>query len=483
MVSRTNKFLKGVTIQTIFTVLLGGIEILVFSILSRLLSRIDFGYFATVSAIFTIFKSLSDAGLGSAIIHRKELTSKFISTALVLSLFISVLLYLILYTLSPILSNLIADNTICTPLRVMGCVIIFNSLCSIGNALLIKSLKFKVLGTIQLIAYILGGFVGILAAYYDRGFMSVIYLHLIQSLVHFVIVFIYNLKNIKFRIYFQYIKDIMSYGGWLTLSMILNNISQQIDKLLIPRLLSVEILGSYNRPAGFITTITTKFNGVFDTVLFPILSQIQDERQKIKEVTQRTVVLLNNLYSIICLVLFVNAHLIIIIFFGEEWIDLVPILKILSLNVLFLSNGRLADCYFRSLGLVKLGFQLRLVSLILSVLFVAVGSNWSIYGVSYSFLLSNMIIFLLKWFFLVKKINISFIEFIRDLIKGLRPFLILFILTASFGQYINHNICVEFLYFFYFSLVTIVLYIFFPKWVGEEYINNIYPIIKRFLHV
>ena len=70
--SNTQKVVKGISSQTIVTLLLGVEAILYFSVMSRLLSREDFGFFAAITAITTVFSSFSDAGIGSALIQQKE---------------------------------------------------------------------------------------------------------------------------------------------------------------------------------------------------------------------------------------------------------------------------------------------------------------------------------------------------------------------------------------------------------------------------
>ena len=76
-----DKTIKGLSAQTIVTILSGIIEILVFSIMSRILSKADFGYYAALNSIFVIFQSLSEAGIGAAIIQKKEITNNYINTA------------------------------------------------------------------------------------------------------------------------------------------------------------------------------------------------------------------------------------------------------------------------------------------------------------------------------------------------------------------------------------------------------------------
>ena len=62
--SSTQKALRGVSSQTLVTIVLGFVEMVGFSLISRLLSKDDFGYYAAISAISVVFSCFADAGIG-----------------------------------------------------------------------------------------------------------------------------------------------------------------------------------------------------------------------------------------------------------------------------------------------------------------------------------------------------------------------------------------------------------------------------------
>ena len=107
MSSNTQKAVKGLSSQTIVTIAFGVVEIVSFSIMSRLLTKEDFGLFAAVSAIIVVFSSISEAGLGAAIVQRKNLDKRFTNNVFSLSLIMGLVLTLLLVFLSGVLSTAI----------------------------------------------------------------------------------------------------------------------------------------------------------------------------------------------------------------------------------------------------------------------------------------------------------------------------------------------------------------------------------------
>ena len=61
--------------QTLVTIVLGLVEIVSFSIMSRLFTQEDFGYYAAITAITGVFTTFSETGIGSAIVQQKEISS------------------------------------------------------------------------------------------------------------------------------------------------------------------------------------------------------------------------------------------------------------------------------------------------------------------------------------------------------------------------------------------------------------------------
>ena len=138
MESTSNKIFRGLSTQTIITVSLGILELVVFSIMSRLLTKSDFGYYAAITGITFIFNSISNAGIGSALIQKSGINDIYMSTAFTLSLLISFSFAVIYFFLSPLLALTILDESMILPLELLSMTLLFWSISSYGNCMLIK---------------------------------------------------------------------------------------------------------------------------------------------------------------------------------------------------------------------------------------------------------------------------------------------------------------------------------------------------------
>lgn len=476
--NKTNTLFKGLSTQTLVTIVMGVLEITYFAIMSRLLTQSDFGYFAAISGIMAICMSLSDAGLGSAVIQKKGASERHVSTAFSLSCILGGLFSALLFLLSPNIANLIADDTLTLPLRVMSSTIFMHSLISVGNALLYRKLNFKRIGINSVSAYFLSSCIGIILACNGFGLMSIVFANIFYSVFVLIFLFGFCVKFPRWGIYKEEGKGIISFGGWLTIGVILNNISHQLDKLVLSKWLSVEALGAYNRPAGFVSTISTKINGIFDTVLFPMLADMQDDKEKVKSVFIRAVSLLNSFSVILAITFFFNAELIITIFFGNEWLNVIPIMRIVSLSVIFNIDGRLVDCFFRSLNYVKTGTELRFLGVFLTLTCLYIGAQQGIMGVAWGLFISNVSLIVIKMIVLCIKIKAKLLEMLKCWLIAWKPAVIPGVLGIVYLS-LPHSTIINLIFAVTYGIIILLEFVFLPKMISKEYCLTVYPMVKK----
>ena len=471
---RTNTFFKGLSVQTIVTIVMGMMEMVLFALFSRLLSKSDFGYFAAMMGVIAICRSVADAGLGSAIIQKKDATDRFVSTAFTLSISIGVAFSVLVFFLAPVLARLVADDYLSMPLRIMSASFVLNSFISVGYAQLYRQLKFKRVGLIRCISYLMAGIVGIVLALKGFGLYSIVAYTLLESLFAVIILYSTSVRIPKIEFSRSDSKGIIHFGGWLTLSVILNNITHQMDKVVTSKLISVEALGSYNRPAGFVSNLTSRITGIFDNVLFPMLSDLQDQKERVIGIFYKSVSLLNSISAVLSVVFFFNAELIITVFFGQKWMDLVPIMRIVSISVLFNVDGQLVDCFFRSLNYVKTGFFIRLIAAIVTLAAIVIGAQFGIKGLAVGLVVSNVAIILIKIITLTVKVHANLRQVCVAWLKAWKPVLPL-LLVGIVSLFVENSLVKYISVAVVFSVIIFVEFALVPKMVSDAYTQIVYP--------
>lgn len=351
---------------------------------------------------------------------------------------------------------------------------VLNSLISVGNAQLYRQLKFKRVGVIRCVSYLAAGVIGILLALKGFGLYAIVAYTLLESVFAILLLYITSVKVPKLSYSKSDSKGIIHFGGWLTFGVILNNLTRQLDKIITSKLISVEALGSYNRPAGFVSNLTSRITGIFDNVLFPMLSDLQNQKDRVLGIFYKAISLLNSFSAVLSVVFFFNAELIITVFFGKNWLDLVPIMRIVSISVLFNVDGQLVDCFFRSLNFVKTGFYLRFLAAIITLVSIVIGAQYGITGLAVGLVVSNVTMILIKILTLSYKVKANLMEVVKSWLSAWKPVLPLFVIgIASF--FIESSLAKYLVLATVFAIIIIVEFIFCPQMVSLSYKQIVYP--------
>ena len=472
--SNTSKTIRGMSSQTLVTIVLGVVEVVSFSIMSRLLTQEDFGYYAAITAITAVFASFSETGIGSAIVQQKALTKRFVNNAFTISLIFGSFISLLLLILAAPISRSVADESMRTPLMLMSGTLLLNCLTSVNTSIMHRRLEFLRLGSIRLLSLVVTTLVAIYLAYKGYGYYAILTKAILTSVITFALSLFFCRTRFGITLDGQTFRKIFSFSGWLMASVLFRNLAHQVDRLLMPRLLSVTSLGAYNRPKDFVEQISSRVSGIFDSALFPVLSGIQDNRVSLNSAYNRSMYVMNMFSLLLTLAFIFNSDLLIRIFFGEQWLHLRPVMIVVSTSILFNFDGRLADCYLRSLGMTKQQFFFRVFETILNIVGVLIGFHWDIIGVAVSVVTTNAITKLIKVFFVGLQVDMKPHKTFSIILSSWRYAIVLFpicllsyvLLPFSWGGDIIMAIV--------FTLSTAIVFLLMPHFVGQQYEDEIF---------
>ena len=475
--SNTSKALKGMSSQTIVTIVLGLVDIVSFGIMSRLLTQEDFGYYAAITAITTVFASFSETGLGSAIIQRKNITDKFVNNAYTLSLIFGITIAAILVALSKPLSVGLVDESLIIPLMLMSITLLFHNIISVNTSIMYRRHEFVQVGMINLVSLVITTIVAILLAYMGLGYYAILTKAVLATIITLVLSHIGAKTKFRLQLDFETVKSIFGFSGWLMISVFFRNLAQQLDRLLMSNMLSVNSLGAYNRPKEFIIQISSKINGIFDTALFPVLSGIQDDIEAVKRAYLRSFYYMNIFAIVLSLAFVFNSELIIRVFFGEKWMSILLTMQILSCMLVFNVDARLADCYLRSLGWTKQQFYFRVIEVVAQLIGILIGGHYGINGIAVSVVLVNILTIAAKNYYITKRLGIDTFKVIKTILKSWKVSYLTLPVLIILQCLLPHHLLGNVINAFIFCLLYLFAFVVYPNMIGSMYKNEVYPTI------
>jgi PST family polysaccharide transporter/lipopolysaccharide exporter len=123
---------------------------------------------------------------------------------------------------------------------------------------------------------------------------------------------------------------ILSRGKWVTGFGLLDYLFTQTDNIVVGKLLGETSLGVYQYAYKISTTPVSEIVDVFYRATFPIFSQMSNSGKNLRKAVIKTVITVNLMTIGLGLTIWLFARPIILILFGSNWLEAVPILQILA---------------------------------------------------------------------------------------------------------------------------------------------------------
>ncbi|GAB3203701.1 PST family polysaccharide transporter [Pontibacter aydingkolensis] len=299
--------------------------------LARLLGPEAYGLVGMIT-VFSGFANLFvDFGFGSAIIYDQNLTNKKTSSVFWFNLAIGLFIYLIFYSLSPLLAEFYKEPKLINLTRVVTLSLLINSLAGIPNTLLSKNIDFKLKIVVAWVATFLSYGVAFWMAYNNWGVWSLVFQGIIFSVIN--LMFVWKIAKWRPMFYFSWneISGLFSYGSGIVGTNMLGYLTRNLDNLLIGKFIGNASLGIYTRSYSLMMLPISNVTSVFGKVLFPAFSIIQDDKDKIAFHYLKVIKFIALVTFPLMVGLFTVAEEFVLLVLGVKWIEAIPIIKMLSI--------------------------------------------------------------------------------------------------------------------------------------------------------
>ncbi len=415
------KAIYGVKWITVSTATLALSALLKISILARYLDTSDFGLMALVMFVMGFMSLFMDMGLSSAILHVQNIKKKEYASLYWLNTFFSILLFLIIYLISPLISNFYSEIELKELIRLMGISLILSTLGRQFKTILEKELMFKKIAIVEMVSAIFSLILAIFLAMLDYGIYALVYSALMQYFTSNFIFFIIGIKKKQLSFHFNYIetKPFLRIGVFQVGSQIVNYFNRDLDILIVGKFFGSELLGGYSLAKQLVFRPAQVLNPIFTKVASPILSRIQKNRNKLKS---NYLMLLNIVATInmpIYLGVLVLAPWIVSVLYGSGYESIVILVRILSVYMVFRAIGNPAGSLLIATGRTDLGFYWNLITLTVLPIAIFIGAQFSIEMVATLITVAMAVLLLPSWYFLIYKlIGAKLNEFLISLIPN-----------------------------------------------------------------
>lgn len=410
-----NKIFSGLLWKFGERILAQGVSFAVSVVLSRLLLPNDYGTVAIVLIFINIANVFVTSGFSTALVQNKEANDVDFSTNFFCSLGMSIIVYGIMFIISPFIADFYEMPELVLIIRVFSLRIPLSAFSAIQHAYVERHMLFKRYFFSTLFGTLVSGVVGIYLAYKGAGVWALIAQYFTNTIIDIlVLLFTIDWKpQLVFSV--ESAKKMVGYGSKILLADLSGTFFDQLRGLIIGKIYTSSDLAYYNKGNQLPNLITTNVSASIMTVLFPAISNISDDNERVKELTRKATktmayIIMPMLFGLACV-----SKPLIILLFTEKWTQTIPYIQILSIACAVGMIGSVSLQTVKAVGRSDIILKIEFIKKPVYLFLLIIGAMISPFAVSVTMLIYNLFSSMVNSFQLSKVIGYSVKQQLYDL--------------------------------------------------------------------
>ena len=399
-------------------------------VLARILTPEDYGTIALITVFTTILNVFVDSGLGSALVQKKDADNVDFSTVFYTNVIFCIILYAILFFVSPLIADFYKRQELTAVIRVLGITILISGVKNIQQSYVSKTLQFKKFFFATLVGTVIAAIVGVWMAYHGFGVWALVAQQITNLSIDTILLWITVKWYPNFVFSFERLKGLFSFGWKLLVSALIDTTYNNLRQLIIGKKYTSEDLAFYNKGNLFPFAIVSNVDNAINNVLLPVMSQEQDDKAKVKQMTRRAIKTSTYCISPLLMGLAACAPAVVHILLTDKWLPCIPYLRIFCITYMFWPVHTTNLTAISSLGRSDLFLKLEIIKKIMG-LTILVSTMW--FGVmimAYSLLLMDVLGQIINSWPNKRLINYIYLEQLKDILPGIGTAVVMGLLVS-----------------------------------------------------
>lgn len=417
-----SKSIRGAKLTGISLFVSSVLRLLQTLILSRLLSKEEFGIMG-ISMIFISFSEMFlDLGMSAGVLHRKDISNKEYSSIFWANMMMGGCVFLCLIILSPFISRYYHIDALLGVITLIGSSLVFSSVSKLSRTIQQKNMQFGFISLVDIVSVFISFLSSIVFAYFDFGVYSLVYSLLLSSFLVSAF-YLYRIVTLD-RIVLSHfnVSDLNPYlkiGVYQVGSSILDFFSREMDMMIISSSYSLSTIGAYTickqfvgRLYGFLTVFNSK-------VGTPFFCKISEDIKAISSCYLQVTKGVSCIAVPVFFLLSVSSNDLILLLYGNQYQSYWMLLSVMFINASFLIIGNHIGCVQIALGRTDVGFSWTVYRIVSSALFMFLGSFYDMQVFILAILALNVMNMFVSYFFMYQRMLLfTFYDYISSISKG-----------------------------------------------------------------
>jgi O-antigen/teichoic acid export membrane protein len=305
------------------------IGLIAIGVLARLVSPDDYGLFAMAGVFVSIGMTLSDGGLGTAMVMHEQVSQRQASNLFWANITLGVTMTILAAISAPLISLFYGRSELTGVSLALSLIFLATSAGVQHGALLRRRLEFGRIMVASQTSVAIGVVAAVVAATLGAGCWSLVLQVLVMIAARTVLFWVMCPWRPSIPSRGAGTREFIAFGGWAIGTELVGQLGRSIEAMLIGRVLGAGPLGVFNRASVVIMQIPLQTTGPFQAVAVAALSRVQSDPGRFVEAYRHGVLLIGAVALPIAAFAFVMADTIVAILLGAEWAECVSIVRLL----------------------------------------------------------------------------------------------------------------------------------------------------------
>lgn len=388
-------------------------------ILARLLEPSAYGTIALITVFTTVLQVFVDSGLGSALIQKKDADDLDFSTVFFTNIVFCTVLYAAICACSPLIAKFYNNPEMVPLICVLSLTVLISGVKNVQQAYVSRHMLFKRFFYSTLGGTITAAVIGITMAYMGFGVWALVAQQITNLTIDTIILWITVKWRPHIKFSFARLKGLFSFGWKLLVSSILETVYNDIRQLIIGKMYSPVDLAYYNKAKQFPTLVINNINTSINSVLLPAMSSVQDEKERVKAMTQRSIKTSVYIMAPLMMGLAFMAKPVISLILTDKWLPCVPFMVIFCITYMFMPIHTANLNAIKAMGRSDLFLKLEIIKKIMGVTVLLLVMWHGVMAMAYSLLFTSVMGQIINSWPNKKLLGYSYLEQLKDILPSI----------------------------------------------------------------
>lgn len=401
------------------------------SILARLLTKDEFGQVAIAVVAINYLSVIKDLGFGLALIQRRDDINRAADVVFTLNVIIGFVLSLIIIPLAPWFALYFNDPLVTSLLRWLGASFAINALGAVHNIWLMRDLDYRRRFIPSMGNTLIKGVVSIGMAYAGFGVWSLVFGQIAGAVGSVILVWIIFPWRPRISFDLKITRELMKFGVSVTVGDSLGVFIDNVDYIIVGKLFGLAELSVYTLAYRLPEMLLIGNLWVLNGITFPAFSSIQDKPAEMRQGVLAAIRLIQLIAVPISVGLFIAADPIVRVVFGDQWLEAIPVLRVLAVYAWVYSLGFHIGDVYKAIGRPDINLKLDLLTIFIVVPALLIGSRFGLIGIAWGHLIAVLIQRAITLALATRFVKIKIVDIIKELTPAFTGALVMVLFTSA----------------------------------------------------